>query len=119
MQLKRIFILILLFCTGNQLSAQNVKRIISLAPSITKNIYFLDAQNILVGCTSYCTEALADNKEIVASAITVNIEKTISLLPDLVLVSTITSPETIEMLKKFGVKVEVFSTPESFEAICI
>ena len=71
-----------------------------------------------MGCTNYCTEALADDKEVVASAISVNIEKTVSLLPDLVLVSTITSPETIDMLKKFDIDVEVFSTPESFEAIC-
>ncbi len=89
------------------------KRIISLAPSLTKNVYFLGAQDQLVGCTSYCTEALADNKEVVASAIKVNIEKTVSLKPDLILVTTITEPETITMLEKFDIRVEIFSTPEN------
>jgi ABC-type Fe3+-hydroxamate transport system substrate-binding protein len=93
------------------------KRIISLAPSLTKNIYFLEAQNQLVGCTSYCTEALADNKEVVASAIKVNLEKAVSLKPDLVLVTTMTEPETIEMLEKFDIQVEVFSTPKDKEEV--
>lgn len=93
-------------------------KIISLAPSLTKNIYFLEAQDQLIGCTSYCTEALSDHKEIIASAIKVNIEKTVSLLPDLVLTTTITSPETIETLQKLGIKVENFPTPENFDEIC-
>jgi ABC-type Fe3+-hydroxamate transport system substrate-binding protein len=96
----------------------NPQRIVSLAPSLTKNIYYLNAENQLVGCTSYCTEALAENKEVVASAIKVNIEKTISLLPDLVIATTITSPETLETLMNFGIKVEVFPTPKNFDEIC-
>lgn len=118
MHLKRFLLLIFTLFVTLQIFGEKIERVVSLAPSITKNIYFLEAQNLLVGCTNYCTEALADDKEVVASAISVNIEKTVSLLPDLVLVTTITSPETIDMLKKFGIQVEVFSTPESFEAIC-
>lgn len=97
--------------------AASKQRIISLAPSLTKNIYYLEADNQLVGCTSYCTEAVADQKEIVASAIKVNIEKTVSLKPDIILVTTITSPETIELLKKFNIRVEVFETPANTDEI--
>lgn len=93
-------------------------RIVSLAPSLTKNIYYLNAQSQLVGCTSYCTEAVADGKDVVATAIKVNVEKTISLNPDLVLATTITSPKTIELLKNMGVNVEVFGTPKNFKEIC-
>lgn len=111
-----ISLIIILFFSTAGLNAQQ-KRIISLAPSLTKNVYFLNAQKQLVGCTSYCTEAQADNKEVVASAIKVNIEKTVSLKPDLILVTTITEPETIKMLEKFNIEVEVFSTPKNKEEI--
>lgn len=118
MQVIKFKLLILIVLIGTDAIAQKAKRIVSLAPSITKNIYYLDAQSELVGCTNYCTEALNDNIEIVATAIQVNIEKVITLKPDLVLVTTITSPETIAMLRKFNIKVEVFPTPDSFSAIC-
>jgi len=48
-----------------QTQARSAERIVSLAPSLTKNIYYLNAQEQLVGCTSYCTEALAENKEFI------------------------------------------------------
>ncbi|MFA9392988.1 MAG: ABC transporter substrate-binding protein [Prolixibacteraceae bacterium] len=111
-------ILVLFLMVSSHLFALKAQRIVSLAPSLTKNIYFLGAQDQLLGCTNYCTEALADGKEVVASAIKVNVEKTVSLHPDLVLVTTITSPETIAMLKKLGVLVEVFETPKNFKEIC-
>lgn len=101
-----------------QVTGQNYQRIISLAPSLTKNIYFLNSQDKLIGCTSYCEDAKPDNKEIVASAIQVNIEKVIKLKPDLVIATTITGLETIEKIKKFNIKVETFSSPASFEKIC-
>ena len=94
------------------------ERIVSLAPSLTKNIYILHAEDKLVGCTSYCTIAVKDHKEVIGSAIAVNIEKTILLQPDLILATTITNPETIETFKKVGIKVIIFKTPVNFEEIC-
>jgi iron complex transport system substrate-binding protein len=98
--------------------AQQYKRVVSLAPSITKNIYYLNAQNNLVGCTNYCTIAMNDNKTVVASPVTINVEKVVSLKPDLVLVTTITNPEYIKMLRKFNIHVEIFTSPKSFDEIC-
>jgi iron complex transport system substrate-binding protein len=109
---------IILAITCTFIHAQQYKRVVSLAPSITKNIYYLNAQAHLVGCTNYCTIAIDDNKTVVASPVTINIEKVISLKPDLVIASTITNPEYIEMLKKFNIHVEVFTTPKSFSEIC-
>ncbi len=110
---------ILIFCiiwlTG---VSQKPQRIVSLAPSITKNIYLLEAQDKLVGCTSYCTEGVAGKKEIVASAVNVNIEKVFSLQPDLVLTMLLTKPQDIETLKKLGIRVVVMPTPKDFEGIC-
>lgn len=97
---------------------QTPTRIVSLAPSLTKNVYFLEQQHKLVGCTSYCDTAVANGKEVVASAVKVNIEKVVSLKPDLVITTTMTNPETLDMLKKFNIRVETFPTAKSFDEIC-
>lgn len=97
---------------------QTPTRIVSLAPSLTKNVYFLEQQHKLVGCTSYCDTAVANGKEVVASAVKVNIEKVVSLKPDLVITTTMTNPETLDMLKKFNMRVETFPTAKSFDEIC-
>lgn len=99
-------------------AAESYKRIVSLAPSLTQSIYDMGAQSLLVGCTSYCHAAKSDNKPIVASAVKPNLEKIVSLKPDLVLASGLTSIKDIETLRKFGIHVEVFTTSTSFEKIC-
>ena len=98
--------------------SQNAKRVISLAPSITENIYLLKAQNKLIGCTSFCTQGVTDGKEIIGNAIDVNIEKILMLKPDLVLAMLLTKPQDIETMRKLGIKVELIPTPRNFEEIC-
>lgn len=120
MQKKQIFTLYIWFALAlsTVVQAQTYKRIVSLAPSLTQSIYFMDAQDKLIGCTSYCEAAKADKKTIVASAVKPNLEKIISLKPDLVLASGFTNPEDIATLRKFGIQVEVFQSPKSFDDIC-
>ncbi|MGE0078146.1 MAG: ABC transporter substrate-binding protein [Bacteroidales bacterium] len=113
-----IGILIVSFLQSANTYSQSVTRIVSLAQSLTKNIYFLEAQSKLVGCTSYCDTAIADGKEVVASAVKVNIEKVVSLKPNLVITTAMTDPETIEMIRKFNIRVEIFDTAKSFNEIC-
>jgi ABC-type Fe3+-hydroxamate transport system substrate-binding protein len=110
------FILSLLLVSN--LGAQTPKRIISLAPSLTKNLYLLDAENLLVGCTSYCKLQSGTKATVVASAIQVNYEKAALLKPDLIITTTLTKAKTIETFKKLGIKVLVFENPRSFEEIC-
>lgn len=100
------------------LLAKPITRIVSLAPSLTKNLYYLKAQNRLVGCTSYCPIPAGETKNIVASAVKVNLEKVISLKPDLVIATGITDSETIASLRKMGIEVMVFYTAKSFNHIC-
>jgi iron complex transport system substrate-binding protein len=99
--------------------SQPAKRVISLAPSITENIYLLGAQNKLVGCTSYCTPAVNDGKEQVGSTIDINMEKILMLKPDLVLAMTLTKPQDLATMKSLGLKVELIQTPRNFDEICI
>jgi len=105
---------ILTFC-GN---AQQVKRIISLTPSITENIYLIGAQHKLVGCTNYCTLAVKEGIQQVGSTVNVNVEKVFALQPDLVLTMKLTKDQDIAALRKLGIKVEVMETPKTFEGIC-
>lgn len=98
--------------------SQEVNRVISLAPSITENIYLVGAQNKLVGCTSYCTQAIADGVEQVGSTIDINVEKILLLKPDLVLTMEMTKQQDISTLKKLGIRVKVIPTPKNFDEIC-
>lgn len=110
----RKIVLFLSIATVLTVHGQPYKRIVTLAPSFTQSIYYLGAQDNLVGCTSYCDVAKDDNKEIVASAIKANIEKIISLKPDLVLASGLTNPKDTELLRKMGIKVEVLLFTDLF-----
>lgn len=115
---KSVICFILMGFAWIQGHAQEVRRVISLAPSITKNIYSLNAQDLLVGCSSYCIEGVDDGKEIVGTAVNVNIEKVFSLKPDLVLTMTLTKPQDVAAMKRLGINVKVIETPKSFEEIC-
>lgn len=110
--------LILLLAVCLLINAQTAKRVISLAPSVTKNIYLLGAQDKLVGCTSYCITNKEDDIAVIGSAIKVNLEKIYALKPDLVITAGLSSPETLGMLKKIGLKYKVFESPKDFEGIC-
>ena len=69
------------------------ERIVSLAPSCTEILYALGLGDKVVGVTTYCDyppEALSVTK--VGGPANVDVEKVISLQPDLVLASTITPP---------------------------
>lgn len=116
MKIHLTFLLYFVLLASPFTKAQN--RIISLAPSLTQNLYLLDAAPQIIGYTTYCEEAVHSNKEIVATAVKVNLEKVVSLQPDLIISTTITNPETLEQLKKFGIRVEIYPTPTSFNAIC-
>jgi iron complex transport system substrate-binding protein len=116
--MKRIVFLsiLLIFCLFVQ--AQEAKRIVSLVPWMTKSLYLMGEQGRLVGCTSYCPVEATDKIPVVATAVSVSLEKTLTLKPDLVFASSLIKPETIENLKKLGLRVEYMPYPKSFDEIC-
>lgn len=118
LHLRFTLCMLLLIAGCVALSAKTSLRVISLGPSLTQSIYYLEAQNQLIGCTSYCHSAKGDKKEVVASAVKPNLEKIASLKPDLVLASGFTPVRDIETLRKLGIRVEVFRSPKSFDEIC-
>ena len=115
--LTSLLISLFLFFTFSSFS-QSAKRVVSLAPSITENIYLIGAENRLVGCTSYCTQAVADGVQQVGSTVEVNIEKILTLRPELVITMMMTKPQDVETLRKLGIRVEVMPSPKNFSEIC-
>lgn len=94
------------------------RRIVSLAPSFTRQIYDLNMQDRLIGITSFCPK-YAQGKEVIGSLTALNFEKICALKPDLVLASTDSNKKAdIEKLASLGLKVHVFEGCESFECMC-
>jgi len=83
------------------------KRIVSLAPHITENIFSAGAGELLVGVMAYSDYPEAAKKlPIVGSAHGVSIEKVISLSPDLIIAwSSGVSEKVLSSLKGFGIPV--------------
>ena len=84
-----------------------VKRVVTLAPSLTETIYALGLEERLVGDTDYCdTPAAAKLKSHVGGVQNPSLEAIVALHPDLVLATTAgNSMTTADALAKVGVPV--------------
>jgi iron complex transport system substrate-binding protein len=82
-----------------------VRRIVSLAPSITESIYALGIQDLLVGDTDYCDYPEAAKRiHKVGGATNPSLEEIASLRPDLVLVvKSLNRLETVQQLDRLGI----------------
>ncbi len=101
-------------CAGGEALA--AKRIVSLSPAVTEQIFILGVQDRLVGCTSYCLRpAAAEKKEKVGTVLEINLEKIVALAPDLVIGSSLTKPGTAGKLKELGFKLVIFNSPKDFK----
>lgn len=84
-------------------------RIVSLAPSLTEMLFVLGAGARVVGVTSYCDfPAEAKQKTVVGDLLTPDIERIVSLRPDLVLISVEgNSQRSFIALEQLGVRIFV------------
>jgi iron complex transport system substrate-binding protein len=95
-----------------------VARIISLSPSITREITDLGGGELLVGVTSY-DDYHGPGMEIVGTLIQPNIEKIILLKPDLVFYSAEDGlVQNVERLTEAGVATHRFTRNKSYADIC-
>jgi iron complex transport system substrate-binding protein len=93
------------------------QRIISLAPSNTEMVYALNLQDRLIGVTTYDNyPPKAKEKPQVSEYSQVDVEKIVSLQPDLILADSIHKAEVIPALEKLGVNV-VMITPGTIEQV--
>ena len=120
-----IIITVILFTACKNQNTYNIKtdekhelRIVSLVPSVTKELQLLGLEDNIVGATSYCDISKNNKNLIVGSAIETNEEKVLLLKPDVVFVSSLTKQATIDVLKKNGLNVYVYAKARSFNDIC-
>ena len=93
------------------------QRIISLAPSITETLFALGLDDRIVGVTDYCDyPEEAKLKPSVASFTKPNLEKLVSVEPDLIFAESIHTAEVVSSLEELGLTVIVI-TDSSVELI--
>ena len=96
-----------------------VEKIISLGPVITKMIYMLGGEAQLIANTTYCVEpSAAMHKEKIGTVMQINIERIISLEPDMVIASSLTRQKQLDILRRHGVRAIRLSNPKNFSEIC-
>jgi iron complex transport system substrate-binding protein len=94
------------------------RRIVSLAPSLTEMLFALGADSNVVGVTSYCDyPPEAAERTVVGDLVTPDIERILSLHPDLVLISVEgNSQRTFATLQRMGLRVFV-SNPRDIAGV--
>ena len=95
-----------------------IRRVVSLAPSLTENIFAVGAGDRLVGNTTYCNypeEAKSIQK--VGDTLSPNLETIVALKPDVVFVSTASQLESFKnVLEQNHIAVYV-TNPSSLDAV--
>lgn len=97
---------------------QEPQRIVSVAPNLTEMLCRLEASDLLAGRSDYCDyppEVL--EIESVGSITTPDMEKLISLSPDIVLVSTLFDEENTQKLRDLGIPVIALQEEADVEGV--
>lgn len=104
---------------GSALAADPPRRIVSLGPIITENVFLLGAGDRLVANTSYCVHPEeARNREKIGSVMQFSVEKVTSLRPDLVLATNLSPAVQVQTLRDIGLNVVQFRQATAFAEIC-
>lgn len=96
---------------------KEVQKVVSLTPSISKQIIALNGKALIVGCTNYCPKEELKDAAVVGSLMSVNIEEIVRLKPDIVLANDLIQAKYINKLKELGIDVKIFSYPKSISDI--
>jgi iron complex transport system substrate-binding protein len=92
--------------------------VVTLAPSMTEFVYALGLGDRLVGRTDYCNfPAEVLEVESIGSLREPNLESIIALDPDLVIMSTHASEETVALFEEADIPVVVLIAQESFDGV--
>ncbi|SDU32113.1 ABC transporter substrate-binding protein [Desulfobacula phenolica] len=116
-----VFVILFLCGTKKSFAAGQAfpKRVISLSPIITETIYLVGAQDSLIANTTYCNiPEQAGLKEKIGSVTHMNVEKIISLCPDLVIASALTRERQLIILERQHITILRAENPKTFEQMC-
>ncbi len=106
--------------SGKQFKFNRIpNRIISLAPSITENLFLLGVGKKIVGNTTYCDFPEEAKKiEKVGTYIQPNIEKIVSLFPDIIFIPKEgMKKELIFKIQKLGLSIFVFDVEHDLDSL--
>ena len=93
--------------------------VVTLAPSLTEMVYFLDGMDMLAGCDMYSDypEETADLDKFTNWDSSIIYEALVAADPDLVLTAEINSMDQIKDLEDLGMTVFYFKNPTTFEEL--
>ncbi len=94
----------------------DAQRIVSLVPSVTYTLKQIGADDKVVGRTSYCPQR--EGSIVIGDVLNINLEAITALKPDVVFCMYFTKPQTVEHLKRLGIRVVTLNTPHNFDEIC-
>lgn len=101
------------------LFAEHYNRIVSLGPYVTENICLLGVSDKIIGVTIHELTNRKEGKQIIGTLLQPNIEKIVSLRPDIVIASKEGNrPAAVKKLQSSGIKVLTLEELFSFEDIC-
>lgn len=94
------------------------KRIVSTSPAVTEIIYALGAEDLLVGRTDFCVfPAEAQSIESIGGISNLNVEKIVSLEPDLVISGSMIPRKASLQLEKMGVPIVCVIEKQTFDGL--
>jgi ABC-type Fe3+-hydroxamate transport system substrate-binding protein len=121
MFLRSVLTVLVSVCIGGSACAGDgyPRRIVSLGPSVTEELYLLGAGDRVVGVTNYCLKPpQARGKERVGTVKKANLEKIIGLNPDLVIATSLTDLKETAKLRDVGIRVITMPLPKDYSQIC-
>jgi len=119
--MKKVRVLLFLVLTLRAMTAGAPipERLVSLTPSITSQLYELQVHNRVVGITTFCRR-VNESQAVVGTYLQPNIERIVSLKPDLVLISKEgAAPEIASLLEKFRIRFRVFKPVNSLDDLIL
>lgn len=94
------------------------RRVVSVSPAITEILFAIGADSLLVGRTDYCDYPReASHIESIGGISNLNVEKVLSLNPDLVISGSMVGKKTVLQFAKMGVPVVCVVEKNSFEGL--
>lgn len=93
-------------------------RVVSLSPAVTEILYALGAQELLVGRTDFCTyPPQASGIPSIGGISNLNIERILSLSPDLVISGSMVGKKVTDQMDRMGVPMVCVIEKPRFEAL--
>ncbi|MFH0984378.1 MAG: helical backbone metal receptor [Candidatus Omnitrophota bacterium] len=95
-----------------------LQRIVSLSTVVTEELFLLGEGKRVVGRSRFCVRP-AEVQEIpeAGSIVEINLEKVVSLVPDLVIVTPMIDPRAVAKMKALGLRVETFAPAKNFKGV--